>query len=115
MQQSIRSYRFYFLDGDNHIAKAWDIESSSDTEACELAALMLADQVDYPCIEVWDRARKVQCRPTAPQLAKDEGHRFYRTTAQRLWRMARTDEGLGAQLRVLSHEIDQYANKLQAA
>ena len=33
--------------------------SSSDAEACELAAIMLSEQSDFPSIEVWDRARKV--------------------------------------------------------
>jgi hypothetical protein len=42
-----------------HIAKALDIEASSDTEAGELAAIMLSDQRAYPGIEVWERARQV--------------------------------------------------------
>jgi hypothetical protein len=57
----VRSYRFYFMDSGGHIAKALDIEASSDTEAGELAAIMLAEQSDYPGIEVWERARRVAC------------------------------------------------------
>jgi hypothetical protein len=60
---SVRSYRFYFLDGDHHIAKAHEIDASSDIEACELATMMLAEQSDYPSIEVWDRTRKVRRLP----------------------------------------------------
>jgi hypothetical protein len=45
-----RSYRFYFIDRTGHIAQALDVESSCDTEACELAAAMLAAQSAYPGI-----------------------------------------------------------------
>jgi hypothetical protein len=62
-RDSVRSYRFYFLDAEQHIAKAHEIDASSDTEACELAAMMLAEQADYPNIEVWDRTRKVRRLP----------------------------------------------------
>lgn len=58
---AVRSYRFYFLDGENHIAMAHEIDSSTDAEACDLAVMMLAEQSAFPSIEVWDRARKV-CR-----------------------------------------------------
>jgi len=60
-RQNIRSYRFYFLDEKDVIARPHDIESGSDDEACELAALMLAEQTFYPSIEVWHGTRKV-CR-----------------------------------------------------
>jgi hypothetical protein len=58
---AVLAYRFYFLDESGHIANTHEIESASDEEAGELAALMLAEQSKYPGIEVWDRARKV-CR-----------------------------------------------------
>jgi hypothetical protein len=59
--QSIRAYRCYLFGGNGHIARAHDIEATSDEEACEFATQMLAQQSDYPAIEVWDRARQV-CR-----------------------------------------------------
>jgi hypothetical protein len=59
--QPNRSYRAYFLDHSNKIAKGHDIESGSDTEVRQLARLILAGQLDYPAIEVWDRTRIV-CR-----------------------------------------------------
>ena len=66
-----RSYRFYFTDSDGHIAKALDIESSSDTDAGDLAAIMLSEQSDYPGIEVWERARQVAC---LSQATSEECH-----------------------------------------
>lgn len=56
---AIRSYRVYFRDAVNAIARAHDIDLASDQEAHELAALMLDQQGIYPCAEVWDRARLV--------------------------------------------------------
>jgi len=67
----VRSYRFYLMDSGGHIAKASDIEASSDTEAGELAAIMLAEQSDYPGIEVWERARQVAC---LSQATSEECH-----------------------------------------
>jgi hypothetical protein len=32
---------------------------ASDEEARQLAMLMLAEQADYPCAEIWDGARLV--------------------------------------------------------
>jgi hypothetical protein len=63
VQGAVRSYRFYFFDTDNHIAKAQEVELSTDVEAGELAVLMLAEQSGYPSIEVWDRARRVHRLP----------------------------------------------------
>jgi hypothetical protein len=56
---STRAYWLYLIDSDGHIAKAHEIEASSDEEACELAKLLLDEQLDYSIIEVWDRARRV--------------------------------------------------------
>ena len=60
-RQAIRPYRIYLIDSTGHIAKAHDVEATSDEEARELAQLMLAEQSDHPIVEVWDRARTV-CR-----------------------------------------------------
>jgi len=56
-------YHVYFLDSRGHSAKSLDVEASSDGEACELAAVMLSDQVEYPGIEVWDHAKMLQHLP----------------------------------------------------
>ena len=56
---AIRSYRLYLRDATNAFARPYDVELASDDEARELAALMLDEQVHYPCAEVWDRARLV--------------------------------------------------------
>jgi hypothetical protein len=56
---AIRSYRIYFRDGDNQIARSHDVDLASDEEARELAALMLDEQTAHPCAEVWERARLV--------------------------------------------------------
>lgn len=61
VNDAIRSYRLYFLDDGDRIARAHDIDSTSDAEACDRAAMMLREQSNFPCIEVWERARKV-CR-----------------------------------------------------
>jgi hypothetical protein len=63
IQAAIRSYRFLFFDGDNLIAKTQEVDLPNDAEACELAALMLAEQSGYPSIEVWDRARRISRLP----------------------------------------------------
>ena len=56
---AIRSYRVYFRDTQNAIARARDVDLASDDDARQLAVLMLDEQTNYPCIEVWDRARLV--------------------------------------------------------
>jgi hypothetical protein len=56
---AIRSYRIYFRDGGNAIAKAHDIDLASDDEVRQLAELMLIEQPAYHCAEIWDRARLV--------------------------------------------------------
>ena len=61
MPAAIRAYRFYFIDDGGSIAHAHDVDSSSDEEASDRAALMLRDQPRFAAIEVWDRARRV-CR-----------------------------------------------------
>ena len=112
VNSSTRSYRFYFIDRAGLIAKALDVESFSDAEACELAGMMLAEQSTYPGIEVWDRARRVQRLPAPPM----RDNRLYRTTAQQLRGMAK-DNGLPLrdQLLALSHDIDEYADRLEAS
>lgn len=56
---AIRSYRVYLRDAVNALARAHDVDLTSDEAAGEFAARMLAEQTAYPCIEVWDRARLV--------------------------------------------------------
>jgi hypothetical protein len=56
---AIRSYRLYFRDASNSLSPPHEADLASDDEARELAALMLSEQVVYPCVEVWDRARLV--------------------------------------------------------
>jgi hypothetical protein len=62
-QQSTRPYRIYLIDRTGNIAKAHEIAAVSDEEACELAKLILHEQLDYTTIEVWDRARQVRRMP----------------------------------------------------
>lgn len=63
MQQSttaaIRSYRIYLRDGTDLLSRVHDVDLASDEQARELAAQMLDQQNNYPCVEVWDRARLV--------------------------------------------------------
>ena len=56
---AVRSYRVYFGDGTNAIARSYDVDLASDGEARDLAMLMLDEQAIYRCAEVWDRARLV--------------------------------------------------------
>ena len=63
MQQSttaaIRSYRIYLREATELLSLVRDVELGSDDQARELAARMLDGQNNYPCVEVWDRARLV--------------------------------------------------------
>jgi hypothetical protein len=56
---AIRSYRLYFRDASDVLARADDVNLGSDDEARELATLMLEEQGIYQVAEVWDRARLV--------------------------------------------------------
>jgi hypothetical protein len=63
-----RSYRLYFLDREDHIARAHDIESPSDEDVRELAAKMWSEQKwgdlpRYSGVEIWERGRKVWRHP----------------------------------------------------
>ena len=58
-RSAIRSYRIYFRDAHNGIARVREVELGSDDDARQLAILMLDQQNRYSCIEVWDRARIV--------------------------------------------------------
>jgi len=57
--QSNRPYRLYFVDKEDHIARAHDIASPSDDHVLDLAAKMWSDQSLYSSVEVWEQARKV--------------------------------------------------------
>jgi hypothetical protein len=57
--RAVRSYRIYLRDATNALARPHDVDLASDNEARELAARMLNEQVNYPCVEVWDRTRLV--------------------------------------------------------
>ena len=56
---AIRSYRLYFRDVSNALAAPHEVDLASDDEARQLAELMLIEQLAYPCMEIWDRARLV--------------------------------------------------------
>ena len=56
---AMRSYRLYLRDAQNALSRAHDVELASDEDAREIAARMLNEQATYPCVEVWDRARRV--------------------------------------------------------
>lgn len=57
---AIRAYRIYFRDGDDRIARAQEVELTSDEAVCQLAAQILEERAaDCTCAEVWDRARLV--------------------------------------------------------
>jgi len=56
---AIRSYRLHFRDGDNRLARTYDVDLGSAEDARELAALMLDEQGGYASVEVWDRVRLV--------------------------------------------------------
>ena len=55
----IRSYRIYFRDARNGIARSHEADLATDDDARQLVALMLDEQPAYPCAEVWDRSRLV--------------------------------------------------------
>jgi hypothetical protein len=59
MQQLNFSYRCYFLDARNHIAKVEVFDASTDAEALLVAGRLRDEQTSYPRVEVWDQARKV--------------------------------------------------------
>ena len=63
-----RSYRLYLRDATNALARPYDADLTSDDDARELAARMLDEQIHYPCVEVWDRARLV-CTVLRDELA----------------------------------------------
>ena len=56
---AIRSYRIYFRDATNLLARPYDVALASDDDARALALLMLDRQSVYPCVEIWDRTRLV--------------------------------------------------------
>ena len=56
---AIRSYRLFFRDASNLLARSHDVDLTSDDDARQLALLILDKQTNYPCVEVWDRARLV--------------------------------------------------------
>ena len=56
---AMRSYRIYLRDAKNVLARAHDVELTSDEDASKLAALMIEEQTIHPCAEVWDRTRLV--------------------------------------------------------
>ena len=56
---AIRSYRIFLCDAENALARPYDVDLASDTEARERARHMLDEQTAYTCAEVWDRARLV--------------------------------------------------------
>jgi hypothetical protein len=56
---AIRSYRIYFRDATNLLARPYDVDLGSDDDARALALLMLDRQSVYPCVEIWDRTRLV--------------------------------------------------------
>jgi hypothetical protein len=62
MRQSItakRPYRLYLRGATIMQEQRHDAVLASDEEARQLAMLMLDEQADYPCAEIWDGARLV--------------------------------------------------------
>jgi hypothetical protein len=58
-------YRFFFIDAKEHtvdIAKMADC--ANDADASLVATWLLGEQQKYPCVEIWESARKVaqHCR-----------------------------------------------------
>jgi hypothetical protein len=61
----MHSYRFYFLDGNDHIKAVETIDCISDAEAARKAADLLAEHNAYEAIEVWKGKLRVhQARRT---------------------------------------------------
>ena len=54
-----RSYRLFFRDASALLARSHDVDLASDEDARQLALLIFDKQTNYPCVEVWDRARLV--------------------------------------------------------
>ena len=59
MVRRMTDYRLYFRGATILSEQRHDAILSSDGGARELAAKMLAEQADYACVDVWDRARLV--------------------------------------------------------
>ena len=60
---AIRSYRVYFRDTQNAIARARDVDLASDDDARQLAVLMLDEQTNYPCIEMGSSTARLRGTP----------------------------------------------------
>ena len=61
----MHSYRFYFLDANDHIKAVETIECISDVEAARKATDLLAEHNAYEAIEVWKGKHRVhQARRT---------------------------------------------------
>jgi len=56
---AIRSYCLQFRDTTDAPARSYDVDLKSDTEARQLAALMLEEQSSYVSVEIWDRNRLI--------------------------------------------------------
>ena len=51
--------RCYFLDAEDHIKAAEEIEAVSSAEAIERALAMLEDRPQHHGIEIWEGARRL--------------------------------------------------------
>jgi hypothetical protein len=54
-----RAYRLYLSGATTMQEQRHEAVLASDEEARQLAMLMLDEQADYPCAEIWDGARLV--------------------------------------------------------
>ena len=54
-----RSYRFYFMGHDGHVANSFEANCPGDEQACSRAIQAFKAQDRDHSIEVWDRARIV--------------------------------------------------------
>jgi len=62
---AFRSYRIYFRDSMDVLSPPEEVDLTSDDEAHQLAASLLAERPACTCAEVWDRARLVCIIPAS--------------------------------------------------
>lgn len=101
MQQVNCSYRCYFFDARNHIAKVEVFEATSDADALLVAGRLRDEQTIYPRVEVWDQARRVWASPSVVSInvARVEGVENYeRHAAEFEGRAARATDAAMKQL-----------------
>ena len=59
MLNGMTSYRCYFLDGENHIKDATDLEADALAAAIDQALALLRERAELHAIEIWQGANRL--------------------------------------------------------